>query len=278
MGSRPQPNRTIQTPTAAMTHMLTLLDWILILAVTAQCLGIAYLRHPGAKALMLAIPIPVTFGILALGRPIDVTNAAGLLLSMGFTLTVLLLHKALRVRILLAIALAALAYCGCGVLLAAWLPKTAPAFWATIAAAVAVAACAIRAMPPRDEPLHRSPLPIAAKAAIVFGVVLGLVLIKHRLQGFMTTFPMLGVIASYETRRSLYTTSRIIPVSCLAFAATFAICRLLQDSIGVYTALLPGLLAYAGLVFIFRKEELREAVMSEAGSRKQEPRIERREA
>lgn len=244
---------------------MTLLDWILILAVTAQCLCIAYLRNPATKALVLAIPIPVTFGILSVGRPVDITNAAGLILSMGFTLTVLILHNALRVRIVLAITLAASAYCGAATVLAALLPRSETAFWMVLAAAAALAGWAILAMPARDEPPHRSPLPVGVKAAVIFSVVLALVLIKQRLLGFMTTFPMLGVIASYETRRTLYTTSRIIPVSCLAFGATFAICRLLQDRIGLSAALLSGLLAYAGLILIFRKEELREAIMQECG-------------
>lgn len=238
--------------------MFSLLDVVLILAVSAQCVLMARLRHPTAKALMLLIPVPVTFGILAADRPLDITNVVGLVLSMGFTLTVLGLYRRLNVRILLAIPLAALAYCAAATWLAPVLPRGEAVFWWGLALAGAIAVGAMLAMPPREELPYRSPLPVWLKALIILLVITGLVLIKKQLQGFLTTFPMLGVVASYETRRSLYTTSRQIPISCAAFAVSFGIIRLLQDRLGLHAALIPGLAAYAILVVLLNRRAASE--------------------
>lgn len=233
-----------------------IMDWILILAVTAQSLWVAYLSHPAAKALVLTIPIPVGLGLLAVGRPVDITNVAGLLLSMGFSLLIYLLHGLLRAPIVAAIGLAAAMYGGGAVVLAKLLPRSPAAYW--LASGVVAFACAalLWGMPRRREEHHRSPLPLPLKTALVFGVVLALVLAKRPLAGFVATFPMLGVTAAYETRRTLYTTTRVIAASCLAFALAFAVCRLLQERIGLVAALAPGLLTYGAIIAVFRRSEL----------------------
>lgn len=236
--------------------MFSLLDIILIVAVSGQCLLMAYLRRPFAKSLMLVIPVPVTFGILAVGRPIDITNVAGLLLSMGFTMAVLGLYSGLRAPILPTIVVSALAYGGGAAWLARFLPRTESVFWLGSAAVAAVAVGLVFAMPAKEEAPYRSPLPLWLKTLIILLVVTALVLAKKELQGFMTTFPMLGVVASYETRQSLYTTSRQIPISCLSFVVMFALCRLLQDSLGLHLALVPGVALYLGLVLWFNRRHL----------------------
>lgn len=238
-------------------------DYLLICGVTALGLLMAYLRNPVAKALMLAIPIPVTLGILSVGQPVDVTNVVGLLLSLAFTLAVLVLHKTLRVRILLAIPLAAVSYCFWGMLLATWLPKTELLFWCAVPVVLVTAGGVLNAMPPRGEPAYRSPLPVWFKTVIILTVVTFLVVIKRQLGGFLTTFPMLGVIASYETRNSLYTTSRQIPITVMAFSFMFAVCHALHDRLGLHLSLLLGVAVYAVIVALLMKRQFVKPLMRE---------------
>jgi uncharacterized membrane protein YfcA len=230
-------------------------DYLLICGITVLGLLMAYLRNPVAKALMLAIPIPVTLGILSVGQRVDVTNVAGLLLSLAFTLMVLVVFKILRVRILLAILVAAITYCFLGMRLATWLPRTEVSFWCAVLVVIVTAGCVLKAMPPREEPAYRSPLPVWLKTVILLIVVTCLVTLKRKLGGFLTTFPMLGVVASYETRKSLYTTSRQIPITVLAFAFMFGICHTLQGRLRLYYSLLPGLTVYAMIVALLTKRQ-----------------------
>jgi hypothetical protein len=53
---------------------------------------------------------------------------------------------------------------------------------------------------------------VAVKIAAVAGVVAVIVVLKRTLGGFMTMFPMVGTIAAYEARHSLWTIGRQIPI------------------------------------------------------------------
>ena len=48
--------------------------------------------------------------------------------------------------------------------------------------------------------------------AAILGVVAVIVLLKQLLGGFMALFPMVGTIAAYEARQSLWTIGRQIPI------------------------------------------------------------------
>jgi hypothetical protein len=228
-------------------------DIILIVAVTTQCVVMAELHDPWAKAFMLAIPVPVGFGILSVATPLNVTHATGLLLSLGFTLAVLNLHKTLGLWIIPSIIIAACAYCVAGIFLSSILPHTRTAFWIVDIAAGCLALIVLSAMPQRNEPPYRNPLKLPVKVVVILFVVTFLVFLKKKLCGVMSTFPMLGVVASYETRKSLYTTSRIIPMSILAFSVAFAICFVLQDQFGLYFALSVCLLTYMTIMLFFNR-------------------------
>jgi len=52
---------------------------------------------------------------------------------------------------------------------------------------------------PYENP-YRTDLPVYIKLPIIIGVVSILIVLKKYLQGFMTVFPMVGVIAAYEGR------------------------------------------------------------------------------
>ena len=78
------------------------------------------------------------------------------------------------------------------------------------------------------------------KFPAIVGVVLGLVAIKSLLGGFMTLFPMVGVIAAYEARHSLWTMCRQVPVIMLTILPIIAVVRLTAPHLGLGVGLAMG--------------------------------------
>jgi hypothetical protein len=238
-----------------MIPVFTAWDWALVAVVTVQATLLAYLRHPQAKAFLLTLPIPFSLAALSLGRPLDVTNVAGLLTLLAFTHGVRLLHYRLRVPIVPAIAMAAAGYLLAASGLAAILPRTPTAFWLTAGFTFGLGLLMARLFPHVTEPGHRSPLPIWIKAPLVAGVILLLVVLKHHLQGFMTVFPMVGVIAAYEARHSLGTVCRQIPIIIFSLLPMMILIRLVQPALGMPRALALG---WAALLIILTPLTLRQ--------------------
>ncbi|MCK5806070.1 MAG: hypothetical protein KAI66_24775 [Lentisphaeria bacterium] len=52
-------------------------------------------------------------------------------------------------------------------------------------------------IPHREEPGHRSPMSVWAKYLVVLATIALLLTLKSRLGGFMTLFPMVGVVTAY---------------------------------------------------------------------------------
>ena len=228
-------------------------DWIrytpwdmgLLGAVVLQSTVVAYLHDPKWKAMGLVVPIPFTLATLAVGEPVGPMHATGLLLLLGYTYGVALLYNRVRLPAVLSIVLCAAAYCVVAMWLAAFMPRTEAAFWLALGFAGAVAATLHYVLDFRLEPGHRTPLPLWVKLPSVSCVVIGLVVIKHALRGFMVSFPMVGVIASYEARRSLGTVCRFMNVTVMAFVPMMAALRLTQERLG-----LPGALAAGWAVYL----------------------------
>ena len=57
-------------------------------------------------------------------------------------------------------------------------------------------------------------------------------------------FPMLGVVIAYESKQSLYTVCRHVPVAMLSLVPLLTTCYVLQEHIGLVPALLVGLVVY----------------------------------
>lgn len=228
--------------------MLSFEDILLVVAVSAQATLLAYLHHPMWKALVYTLPLPFTFAALALGQPIDATNVLGMVLMLGYMHAVRLLHSRMRVPIFLAITTSAISYCLIGWFAAGYVPGSDLAFWLSCAGTLVLASILLKIQRARKEPGHRSPLPVWLKVPMIASVIVILVLIKKDLQGFMTMFPMVGVIAAYEARHSLYTICRQIPVMMFAMVAMMMVCRLFQDGLGLAGSLAIGWLAYLGVL------------------------------
>jgi len=215
-------------------------DWALIAVVSVHAAVIAYAYQPKWKALLLSLPVPFTLAALAVGRPVDATNALGLILLLGFVHAVRLLHYNLHLPIVPAIAVSAACYCAAGSAASPLVPATETAFWLAAAAAVAVAAVIYRLTPRKVEPGHRTPLPVWIKLPAVALVIVLIVVIKSYLRGFMTTFPMLAVITAYEARHSLWTICRQISVVAIVLMLLMLACRLGQNHIGLAPSLAVG--------------------------------------
>ena len=219
-------------------------DIVLLTVVSLQATLLAYLPSPKWKALILTLPIPFTLASLALGAPVGATHVVALNLLLAYTHGVRLLHDRASVPIIPAIVLSAAGYCLAGALLRPVIPQTAAAFWAACVLTLAVAAAAHALFRLGREPDHRSHLPFWIKLPIVAGVILSLLLMKRVLQGFMTMFPMVGVVASFEARQSLGSVCVALPDFMFAMVPMFAVVRLTQPSLGLGIALAAGWIVF----------------------------------
>jgi hypothetical protein len=223
-------------------------DITLIVIVSLQATILAYVYHPKWKAFMLSLPLPFTVAALAVGKPVDATNVAGLTLLLLFTHAVRLLHYHLRWPIIVSILASALGYCVIGSLLAPVIPSDETFFWVCNLATLALAAWLLKIMPARHEPGHRTPLPLWLKIPLIAAVILCIVLTKKSLQGFMTIFPMVGVIGAYEARHSLWTISRQIAVVMLTMVPLMAVSHLTEPRLGLELSLLVAWVAFLAVL------------------------------
>jgi hypothetical protein len=224
----------------------------LIAGVSLMGTAVAYLRNPEHKAFMLMLPVPFTLATLALGRPVDATNVLAMLPLFGFTIGVWVLYARLQWPIVPAIAACAIVYCLVGASLARFPLGGEGAFWVSVAGIMALAVILIRTFPPRLEPSHRTPLPVWIKLPTIALVIIGLVIIKEQLGGFMTMFPMVGVVAAYEARYSLWALVRRLPWILLMMAPMMAIIRITQSHVGLSMGLFYAWLFYLTLLWGLR--------------------------
>ncbi len=207
---------------AGIAPSLGVWDFVLVLGVSLQTTLLAFVRSPRAKALLYSFPVPFTIANLALGRPIGTSHMVGYLNLLLFMVLVRWLHSRLKAPIVASIAASAAVYCVVGALLNAVMPLTAASFWTAFAVVLAVGVGLAVALPHRVEPGHRSDLPVPVKFAVVAAVISALVALKGPLGGFMATFPMVGVVATYEARHSLWTMVRQTPLVILSLGSMAA--------------------------------------------------------
>ncbi len=226
--------------------MFSFWDIALIVVVSVMGTAIAYVRDPEHKAFVLMLPFPFTLATLALGRPVDATNVLAIAPSFGFTFGVWLLHARWRLPILAAIPICVLAYLLVGAGLNRVVPASHGVFWLSVAGVFAGGLLLIRYLPFRFEPHHRTPLPVWIKLPAIALVIALLVVMKQQLGGFMTMFPMVGTVAAYEARHSLWALVRRFPWVAVMVAPMMGIVQLTQQALGIHGALLA---AWAPLLF-----------------------------
>jgi hypothetical protein len=232
-------------------------DVALIVTVSLQGTVIAYLHEPKWKIVGLALPIPFTLGSLAVGDPVGSFHASGTVLLVLFAYAVLLLHYFARCPIVLSIALPAVGYCIGGAAMTKVLPQTEEAFWTIVTVGYVVGLVLYGLVPFREEPGHRTPLPIWIKLPAIMMVVATIVAIKQSLRGFMAMFPMVSVITCYEARKSLWTVCRYISIIVMAVACLMSTVRVLQSFVDLGWALAGGWAAYLAMAVPLLKHQWR---------------------
>ena len=214
---------------------------------------VAYLRNPEHKAFMLMLPVPFTFALLTVGQPVDVTNVLAMLATFGYTVAVWALRVRCRVPIVLAIALALGGYIFIGVGITRLHLTSDAAFWIAAAVTWLLSVALIRWLPYREEPHHRTPLPVWIKFPAIALAIVGLVQIKRQLGGFTTGFPMVGIVVAYEARHSLWTNVRRMPWILVIMIPMEISIRLLQSQVGMPVALVLSWPVYLLGLWIFHR-------------------------
>lgn len=215
-------------------------DIALVVSVTGMVAAMATLRSPRRKALVLAFPLPFTIASLALGRPLDATHVAALTLLFFYTLGVWALHHRLGAPLLASIISSATGFVLLATGLNDLLPRTESVFWWAVAATAAVGITLLIGLPVRDEAAGRRELRLVVKLPVVLATVTFLVWVKGLMGGFMTLFPMVGVLASYENRLGLWSNVRQIPVVMVTMLPLMATSRFLDDRFGLAASLAIG--------------------------------------
>lgn len=228
-------------------------DIILLFAVSTMSVILAYAENPKIKAFIFSLPIPFSIASLSLGRPVDTTNVMGLILLLAFAHSVRILHLNVKINIVIAIIISAIGYCVIGSILAAVIPVNEWTFWITFSAVIVLALYLYTTTPEPVEPGYKSPLPVWIKFPAVLGVVAKLVVIKNILQGFMTVFPMVGVVAAYESRYSLWTICRQVPVIMLTLGPMIAVIHVVQDYVPYGFALAIGWVIMLSILIPFSR-------------------------
>ena len=108
---------------------LTAWDGVLIIVVTIQSLAFAYSESPRLKRLFMTLPFPFTVVVLSVGRPVDSSNFASIIVLFLYTQVCWLLHNRLRLPIVPTICIGLLFYTATGWLLAGFFPPGDQAFW-----------------------------------------------------------------------------------------------------------------------------------------------------
>ena len=238
-------------------------DAILMIAVCLMGTLVAYVHDPGRKAFILLLPIPFSIANLSLGLKVDVSNVLALLVLYGFTQCVRILYNVVKLNIVVSIVISAAAYCAIGITLAKVVPKTEMTFWISSGIVLAVGLIIHFAISDSVEPGYRTSLPVWKKLPIIAMVVTVLVLIKLYLQGFMTIFPMVGVIATYESRYSLGMTCRKIGSLMFVMLPMIVVMHIAQTycGFGIAPSIGIGWIVFLPLLFLFNRDILRQNVL-----------------
>lgn len=229
-------------------------DLVLVCVVTAQALSVAYSESPRWKSFFLPIPAPYTVIALSVDRPIDASNVLSILVLLVYALSIRHLYEQLRVPIGLAIATGLVLYIVIGWLCSTVIPSTDVAFGLACAVTIPAGLLLHRRLASTGETPHRSMLPISLKMPIILAVIALLVSIKYALAGFAAMFPLVAVVGAYETRHSLWTLVRTVPVLMVALPLMLVVTRFTQSSIGLGWGLALGWLVFIPVLLWMRRE------------------------
>jgi hypothetical protein len=232
---------------------LTTWDGLLIVVVTTQSLALAYSEAPRLKRLFMTLPFPFTIVVLSVGRPIDGSNFVSMIVLFLYTQICRILHTRLGLPIVPTIGIAVSFYAVTGWLMADIFPTGDRAFWVACAAIIPIGYGLNRLLQSVDETPYRTTMPLSAKLPILLTIATTLVLIKNGLQGFAGFFPLVSVIAAYETRTTPWTLARPVPVLMMTMTPMFIVTRIVQTEYGLGVGLMAGWVAFLVALVVIRK-------------------------
>lgn len=219
-------------------------DIVLVAVVAIQSGILTYTSDPLKKSLILVFPFPFTVATISLGGVIDATNVVGLINLYVFTLGVWFFYSKLRINIIISIAFFATLYCITGIILARFLPRSDIAFWISVLCVVIFSLAVAFLTQCVEEKPYRTDLPVWIKMPVIVAVVCFLVFLKKYLSGFMTVFPMVGVIAAYEARFMLASVRRQITVVMVCLVSLMMTAKIILQYTNIYLALVCGWIVF----------------------------------
>jgi len=219
-------------------------DIVLIAVVVIQAGILTYVSDPRKKSLILVFPFPFTFATISLGGKIDATNVLGLVNLTLFTYGVRFFYAKLKLNIVFSIVFFALLYCFLAIVVARILPDKEIVFWIS-AFFVTVFALLLALLTdcPVENP-YRTDLHPAIKIPVIVAVVSMLVMLKKQLAGFMTVFPMVGVIAAYESRFMLASVCRQLPVLMVCLISLMMTLKIVASITNFWVGLICGWIVF----------------------------------
>ncbi|GIJ36589.1 hypothetical protein [Micromonospora sediminimaris] len=220
-----------------------------VLLVTVVVWAVTLIRPVRWRALVAALPLPMTAALLATDHPVDGAQLVGVVGLNLFFGVVALAHHRFRWPILLA----DLAGVGGYLAIAAALRPVALPFWPTLAVTVAcwlLAVLVLHRLPgpghPTDptDPAGSARLPVAARLLLVLAGAALTGLLGQVLRGLVVTFPYAGVLVAVEVRRDLPVFCRHFARNSLALIGFLVGVHLGQD-VSVVVALVAGWAGFA---------------------------------
>ncbi len=201
----------------------------------------------------MTLPFPFTIVVLSVGRPIDGSNFVSMIVLFLYTQICRILHTRLGLPIVPTIGIAVSFYAVTGWLMADIFPTGDRAFWVACAAIIPIGYGLNRLLQSVDETPYRTTMPLSAKLPILLTIATTLVLIKNGLQGFAGFFPLVSVIAAYETRTTPWTLARPVPVLMMTMTPMFIVTRIVQTEYGLGVGLMAGWVAFLVALVVIRK-------------------------
>ena len=95
---------------------------------------------------------------------------------------------------------------------------------------------------------------------------------EKSLSGFVTVFPMVGVVAAYEARHALWTLNRQMPIVLLTLGPMIVAIFILQDITGIYWALATGWFVFILVLISFTRHSLKKIKKMEINASTQQER------
>ncbi|MGB9641911.1 MAG: hypothetical protein ACPL3Q_01760 [Candidatus Ratteibacteria bacterium] len=219
-------------------------DVVLIAVVAIQAGILTYVSDPRKKSLILVFPFPFTCATISLGGKIDATNVLGLLNLALFTYGVRFFYSKLKMNIVFSIVFFALLYCFLAIVVAKILPDGEIVFWiSTFFVAIFAISLALLTDCPVENS-YRTDLHPLIKIPVIVGVISTLVLLKKQLSGFMTVFPMVGVIAAYESRFMLASVCRQLPVLMICLVSLMMTLKIVANITNFWIGLISGWIVF----------------------------------